>query len=40
LLKQYPEPEKLAKVDISELATFLEKHSRGRLKEASKKYNL
>lgn len=31
LLKQYPEPEELAQVDLSELATFLKKHSRGRL---------
>ena len=31
LLKRYPEPEELAQVDLSELAAFLAKHSRGRL---------
>jgi hypothetical protein len=33
LLKQYPEPEDLAEVDLSELTAFLEEHSRGRLSE-------
>ncbi len=31
LLKRYPEPEELAKVDLSELSKFLSVHSRGRL---------
>ena len=31
LLKEYPEPEELAAVDLSELARFLNQHSRGRL---------
>lgn len=31
LLKQYPEPEELAAVDLTELAGFLNQHSRGRL---------
>lgn len=31
LLKQFPAPEELADVDLSELAAFLNEHSRGRL---------
>ena len=31
LLKEYPDPEELAQVDLSELTAFLAKHSRGRL---------
>jgi transposase len=31
LLKEYPDPEKLAQVDLAELTAFLAKHSRGRL---------
>ena len=31
LLKQFPTPEELADVDLSELTTFLNEHSRGRL---------
>jgi len=31
LLKQHPEPEEIAELDISELSDFLNEHSRGRL---------
>lgn len=31
LLKRHPEPEEIAELDISELADFLKKHSRGRV---------
>ena len=31
LLKQHPEPEEIAELDISELCDFLKEHSRGRL---------
>ena len=31
LLKQHPEPEEIAELDISELADFLKEHSRGRI---------
>lgn len=31
LLKQHPEPEEVAELDISELAGFLKEHSRGRI---------
>jgi transposase len=31
LLKQYPEPEEIAALDISELTAFLQQHSKGRL---------
>ena len=34
LLKQYPEPEELAGIDLSELSQFLKKHSRGRFGQA------
>lgn len=33
LLKSYPEPEDLVKVDLSELSAFLKQHSRGRFGE-------
>lgn len=33
LLKSYPEPEDLVKVDLSELSAFLKEHSRGRFGE-------
>ena len=34
LLKQYPEPEELAEIDLSELSQFVKKHSRGRFGKA------